>query len=182
MPTSSTLNGAEAILEILRLQGTDFLFCSPISVWAPLWEALAKRKERGAIESPRYVNCRHEILAVGLASGYYKATGRPQVVLLPTGLGVLHGSMALRSAFQERIPMTVLAPDTLTYGELPDLDPGPEWPSLLVDLTGPARAGRGLRQMGEGSQNQWGSGRGPPPGLLLRRLGPPWADAPQHSL
>src|SRR5262249_56035926 len=38
-------------------------------------------------------------------------------------------------------PMTVLSPDTLTYGEIPSLDPGPEWPSLLVDLVSPARQG-----------------------------------------
>ena len=37
--------------------------------------------------------------------------------------------------------MTVLSPDTLTYGEIPSLDPGPEWPSLLVDFAGPARDG-----------------------------------------
>jgi acetolactate synthase-1/2/3 large subunit len=140
MAKADTLNGAEAILEFLKLQGTDFIFCSPIAVWAPLWEALAKRRERGEVESPQYINCRHEMLAVGLASGFYKATGRPQVVLLPTGLGVLHGAMAVRSAFQERIPMTILAPDTLTYGEVPELDPGPEWSSLLVDLAGPVRA------------------------------------------
>ena len=35
--------------------------------------------------------------------------------------------------------MTALSPDTLTYGEDPNADPGPEWPSLLVDLVGPAR-------------------------------------------
>jgi acetolactate synthase-1/2/3 large subunit len=139
MGTSDTLNGAEAILEFLKIQGTDFIFCSPIAVWAPLWEALAKRQERGEPDSPRYVNCRHEMLAVGLASGFYKSTGRPQVVLLPTGLGVLHGSMAIRSALQERIPMVILSPDTVTYGTEPALDPGMEWPSLLVDLAGPVR-------------------------------------------
>ena len=35
--------------------------------------------------------------------------------------------------------MTVLSPDTLTYGEDVSTDPGPEWPSLLVDFGGPAR-------------------------------------------
>lgn len=114
MSKADALNGAEAILEFLRIQGTDFIFCSPIAVWAPLWEALAKRHERGESESLQYLNCRHEMLAVGLASGYYKATGRPQAVLLPTGLRVLHGSMAIRSALQERIPMIILPPDTVT--------------------------------------------------------------------
>jgi acetolactate synthase-1/2/3 large subunit len=138
---SEAMNGAEALLELFRTQGTDYIFCSPIAAWAPLWEALAKRKATRNIETPKYLNCRHEILAVGLASGYYKATGRAQAVLLPTGLGVLHGSMAIRSAFHEHIPMVIVSPDTLTHGAAPSLDPGPEWPTLLVDLAGPVRNG-----------------------------------------
>ncbi len=134
-------NGAEAMLETLRRHGTEYLFCSPIAVWAPLWEALAAEREATGVETPRYLNCRHELLAVGLASGYYKATGRAQVVLLATGLGVLNGSMGLRTAMQERTPMTVIAPDTHTHGEVAELDAGPEWPSLLVDLVGPVRDG-----------------------------------------
>jgi acetolactate synthase-1/2/3 large subunit len=141
MPESKTPNGAEAILELLRAHQIDYVFASPIAVMAPLWEALAARRERGDAERPRYVRCRHESLAVSLAAGYYKATGRAQAVFLPTGLGVLHGAMALRTALQERIPMTVLSPDSLTYGDVPSLDPGPEWPSLLIDFHGPARDG-----------------------------------------
>lgn len=134
-------SGAEVILEELRLHGIDCLFASPIAVMAPLWEALARRRERGAPDLPRYLRCRHESLAVSLASGYYKASGRPQAVSLPAALGVLNGAMVLRTALQERTPMTVLSPDTLTYGEIAAFDPGPEWPSLLIDLTGPARDG-----------------------------------------
>ena len=140
MPERGMMNGAEVILELLRTHGTDCIFASPIAVMAPLWEALAQRRARGADEKPRYFQCRHESLAVSLASGYYKATGRAQVVFLPTGLGVLHGAMALRTALQERVPMTVISPDTLTYGEVPELDPGPEWPSVLIDQHGPARS------------------------------------------
>jgi acetolactate synthase-1/2/3 large subunit len=131
--------GAEIVLDVLQSYEIDCIFASPIAVMAPLWEALAERRERGLPERPRYLQCRHEMLAVSAAAGYYRATGRPQVVFLPTGLGVLHGAMALRTALQERVPMTVLSPDTLTYGDVPDADPGPEWPSLLVDLPGPAR-------------------------------------------
>jgi len=133
------VNGAEALLELFRTQGADYIFCSPIAAWAPLWEALAKRKATSNVETPQYLNCRHEILAVGLAAGYYKATGRTQAVLLPTGLGVLHGAMALRSAYHEHVPMVIVSPDTLTHGSVPELDPGPEWPTLLVDLAEPVR-------------------------------------------
>lgn len=134
-------NGAEVILEILRGYGVDCIFAAPIAVMAPLWEALAQRRIDGAAEQPRYLQCRHEGIAVSAASGYCKATGRPQAVFLPTGLGVLHGAMALRTAYQERVPMVVISPDTLTYGEVSGSDPGPEWPSLLVDFHGPARDG-----------------------------------------
>ncbi len=139
MPTDK--NGAEVILDLLKAHGIDCIFASPIAVMAPLWEALADRRARGEAGAPRYFQCRHETVAVGAASGYYKVTGRAQAVFLPTGLGVLHGAMSLRTALQERTPMTVLSPDTLTYGELATLDPGPEWPSLLVDFPGPARDG-----------------------------------------
>ena len=64
MPESKTLSGADAILELLRAQGTDCIFASPIAVMAPLWEALARRRERGEAETPRYLQCRHESLAV----------------------------------------------------------------------------------------------------------------------
>ena len=130
------VNGAEALLEQLEQKAVDCIFASPIAVMAPVWEALARRGDRLRL---RYFRCRHELLAVSLASGYYKATGRSQVVFLPTSLGVQNGSMALRTALQERTPMTVLSPDTLTYGEDASTDPGPEWPSLLVDFGGPAR-------------------------------------------
>lgn len=130
--------GAEAVLDQLADASVDCLFVSPIAVMAPVWEAVAKRGEDAR---PRYFRCRHEMLAVSLASGYYKATGKSQAVFLPSSLGVQNGSMALRTALQERTPMTVLSPDTLTYGEDSATDPGPEWPSLLVDFTGPARNG-----------------------------------------
>lgn len=137
MPTAnSDKNGAEVLLEQLESQGAECVFASPIAVMAPIWEALARR---GNDINLCYFRCRHELLAVALASGYYKATGRSQIVFLPTSFGVQNGSLGLFTALQERTPMTVLSPDTLSYGEDPDADPGPEWPSLLVDFVGPAR-------------------------------------------
>jgi acetolactate synthase-1/2/3 large subunit len=133
---NSAKNGAEVLLEQLESHGVECIFASPIAVMAPVWEALARR---GNDMKLRYFRCRHELLAVSLASGYYKATGKSQIVFLPTSLGVQNGSMGLSTALQERTPMTVLSPDTLTYGEDPNADPGAEWPSLLTDHAGPAR-------------------------------------------
>ncbi|MBX7432417.1 hypothetical protein JDV09_09915 [Mycobacterium sp. Y57] len=136
MPANGVKNGAEVLLEQLESHGTDCIFASPIAVMAPIWEVLARRADQMRM---RYFRCRHELLALSLASGYYKASGRSQIVFLPSSLGVQNGAMGLHTALQERTPMTVLSPDTLSYGEDPAADPGPEWPSLLVDLVGPAR-------------------------------------------
>src|SRR6516225_2581873 len=71
--TKSDMNGAEVLLEQLECQGVECIFASPIAVMAPVWEALARRGNEMKL---RYFRCHHEPLAVSLASGYYKATGR----------------------------------------------------------------------------------------------------------
>ncbi len=129
-------SGADVLLTQLESQGVECMFASPIAVMAPIWEVFARRGDEMKL---RYFRCRHEVLAVTVASGYYKATGRGQVVCLPSSLGVQNASMALGTALQERTPMTVLSPDTVSYGDDPQGDPGSEWPSLLTDHHGPAR-------------------------------------------
>ena len=90
--TKSDMNGAEVLLEQLECQGVDCIFASPIAVMAPVWDALARRWNEMKL---RYFRCRHELLAVSLASGYYKATGRSQIVFLPTSLGSNRSSASL---------------------------------------------------------------------------------------
>lgn len=135
-----SITGGDVIIQILAQYNIEALFTSPIAALAPLWEAFAKRAvKEGDQAQPKYYNCRHETLAVSLAIGYYKATGKMAAVCLPTGLGVTNGSMALRMARQERIPMLVISPDTLTFGEDGTKDPGPEWATFLIDDHGPAK-------------------------------------------
>lgn len=65
--THSAKNGAEVLLEQLESHEVDCVFASSIAVMAPIWEALARR---GNDMKLRYFGCRHEHLAVSLASGY----------------------------------------------------------------------------------------------------------------
>lgn len=129
--------GAAGLLDQMEISGIRRLFASPIAVMAPIWEELVHRE---GVTPLRYHRCRHELLAVALASGYYQITGEPQVVFLPTNLGVQNGSMGLRSALQDHVPMVIIAMDSLSWGEDPSTDPGLEWPSLLAHAAGPARS------------------------------------------
>ena len=131
------MTGAEAVLRVLRAMGVERIFASPGSDWAPLWEALAG--PHAAEEFPEYVSVRHEETAVAMAGGWSKATGKLPAVLLHTTVGTLHAAMALRIALHERVPMVVMAGESITYGEPPAPMVGRQWLRLLTDTGGPAR-------------------------------------------
>jgi acetolactate synthase I/II/III large subunit len=131
------MNGAEALLRVLREMGVEKIFASPGSDWAPLWEALAKPYRPG--EVPEYISSRHEETAAAMAIGYAKTTGKLPALVLHTTVGALHATMALRAALHERIPMVVLAGESIAFAEAPLPDPGRQWLRLLTDVGGPAR-------------------------------------------
>ena len=132
------LDGGDAILEALRNLDVDYIISSPGSEWPSVWEALARQKleER---PGPTYINCWHETLAVAMASGYTRMTGRMQAVLLHAGVGVLQGSMGIHGAYQSEVPMLVCSGESSTYGEVPEMDPGPQWLRNLSIVGGPNR-------------------------------------------
>jgi acetolactate synthase-1/2/3 large subunit len=129
--------GAEALLKTLRRMGVEKIFASPGSDWAPLWEALATPSARE--EFPEYVSSRHEETAIAMASGWSKSTGKLPAVVLHTTVGALHATMGMRAALHERIPMVLLAGESISFGERPGYGIGPQWLRLLTDVGGPAR-------------------------------------------
>jgi acetolactate synthase-1/2/3 large subunit len=137
MDGPGTISGAHALLRTLRRMGVEKIFASPGSDWAPLWEALAMPSARG--EFPEYLSSRHEETAIAMASGYAKSTGKLPAVVLHTTVGALHATMGMRAALHERIPMVLLAGESITFGERPGYGIGPQWLRLLTDVGGPAR-------------------------------------------
>ncbi len=138
MLTTKGLTGAEAFVNVLSDMGVDHIFASPGSEWAPAWEALANPNPPAG-RLPRYLSSRHEVTAVGLASGYAKATGRLPAVMIHTTVGSLNAAMALRGALHDQIPMVVFAGESIGFAEMPGPDPGHQWLRWLTDVGGPAR-------------------------------------------
>ena len=131
-------DGGDAVLEALRKLDVDYIISSPGSEWPSVWEALA-RQAINEEPGPKYINTWHETLAVAMAQGYTRMTGRMQAVLLHAGVGVLQGSMGIHGAFQGEIPMLVASGETSTYGEADGFDPGPQWLRNLSIVGGPNR-------------------------------------------
>ena len=88
---------------------------------------------------PIYMSTRHEEIAVGMASGYAKSTGKLPAVGIHTTVGALHATMAMRGALHEQVPMVVFAGESIGFGEDEGPDPGGQWGSHLGDMGGPAK-------------------------------------------
>jgi acetolactate synthase I/II/III large subunit len=132
------MTGADTLLRVLAQMGIDRIFSSPGSEWAPVWEAFAKAKAQSE-GVPLYISSRHEEVAVGMASGYAKSTGKLPAVMIHTTVGALHATMALRGALHEQIPMVVFTGESLGFGEETGPDVGAQWLGALADMGGPAR-------------------------------------------
>ncbi len=158
--TTTTQDGGEAILEAFRNLGIDYIVSSPGSEWAPVWEALA-RQQINETPGPRYVNCWHETLAVNVASGYTRVTGKMQAVLLHAGVGLLQGSMGIQGAVVGEVPMLVCSGEAISYGENPDIDPQAQWYRNLSVVGGPDRFANAF--------TKW-SGRATSPHTLYEQL------------
>jgi len=130
------LTGAQTLLRVLHAMGVERIFASPGSEWSPVWEALA---EPGVERMPLYMSTRHEEVAVGMASGYAKSTGKLPAVMIHTTVGALHAAMAMRGALHEQVPMVVFTGESIGFGEDDGPDVGGQWLSHLADIGGPAR-------------------------------------------
>ncbi len=130
------IDGGEALLEAFRSLGVDYILSSPGSEWAPVWEALVRRDADG-VPSPRYIDCWHETVAVGIANGYALISGRMQAVLLHAGPGLLQGACAIHGALLSGAPMLVFSSESNSYGERAGVDPGSQWYRNLSIVGGP---------------------------------------------
>ena len=130
------MRSGKAMLKVMQRRGIDHIVSSPGSEWPPVWEALAELSSEGA-QKPKYINCRHEAVAVAMAAGYTKVTGRPQVVMLHATAGPLNAAMTIRAALHERTPMVIISGEVAAYGENSRVaDPGGQWLHDLTDLGG----------------------------------------------
>ncbi|HEY7065118.1 MAG TPA: thiamine pyrophosphate-dependent enzyme [Chloroflexota bacterium] len=134
--TAERLTSGEGMLEVLRAYGVEYVFSSPGSEWPAVWDVLARHEAEGL--RPRYINTRHEMVAVGVAAGYYRQARRLPVILLHTGVGTAHCAMELRAARAEQVPLAVMAGEGIGFGEWPGRDPGAQFYRFLADVGGPA--------------------------------------------
>jgi benzoylformate decarboxylase len=100
-----TRTGRFALFEQLLADGIPYMFGNPGTVEQGFLDALA---DYPALE---YVCALHETVAVGVADGYARASRRPAVVQLHSGVGLGNGIGMMYQAKRGHAPLVVLAGD-----------------------------------------------------------------------
>lgn len=106
MSGAEVRSAGEIFLRRLAENGVDYLFANAGTDFAPIIEGIARAGEAG-FTIPETVVIPHETAAIGMAHGYYLATGRPQAVMLHTNVGLANGVMGVLNAASDQVPMLV---------------------------------------------------------------------------
>lgn len=110
---------AEAFIEMLNLNGVDYIFINPGTDTFPIQEAVAKYRALGK-KAPEMVLCLHESVAMSAAHGYFMLTGRPQMVFVHVDLGTQNVGGQLHNAQRGRAGILFCAgkSPSVFHGEL----------------------------------------------------------------
>src|SRR5690606_18249090 len=95
---------AEAVLGRMKAAGIDVLFANGGTDFPSIIEAYARRAESGVAMPEPYI-IPHEGVAVGMAHGYYLATGRPAGVMVHVNVGLANSVMGILNAASENVPI-----------------------------------------------------------------------------
>jgi acetolactate synthase-1/2/3 large subunit len=95
------LNGGQALIRSLELEGVEVMFGLPGGAILPVYDPI--------IDSPiRHILVRHEQGAGHMAEGYAHVTGRPGVAMVTSGPAATNIVTPLCDAFMDSIPMVVI--------------------------------------------------------------------------
>ncbi|MGH3383663.1 MAG: thiamine pyrophosphate-binding protein [Nocardioidaceae bacterium] len=97
--------GSDVIVDVLRALDVPYLPLNPGSSFRGLHDSVVNY---GGNRAPQLLLCLHEEIAVSLANGWAKATGRLGVAAVHDLVGLMHASMAVYDAFCDRTPLLVL--------------------------------------------------------------------------
>ena len=100
-------NGAQILVEALKLEGVDTIFCYPGGAVLHITDALY-----GA--DLRQILVRHEQGAVHAADGYARASGRVGVALVTSGPGATNTVTGIASAYMDSVPIVVFSGQVAT--------------------------------------------------------------------
>lgn len=102
-PYDAPVYGSDVMADAMKAMGFRYVALNPGSSFRGLHDSLVNYHD----DEMTMIECPHEKIAVGLAHGYAKATGKPMAVILHNVVGLLQGTMAIYYAHIDRTPVVV---------------------------------------------------------------------------
>ena len=98
---AETMTGKQALLEMLKAEGVEYIFGNPGTSEAPIIDLL------GDYPEIRYYLTLQESVAMGMGESYARATGRASFVSLHVDSGLANGIALMLDALNTGTPMVV---------------------------------------------------------------------------
>src|SRR3982751_6242034 len=99
--TSAPMNGGQALIKSLEMEGVEVMFGLPGGAILPVYDPI--------IDSPiRHILVRHEQGAGHMAEGYAHVTGRPGVAMVTSGPAATNLVTPLCDAYMDSVPMVAI--------------------------------------------------------------------------
>ncbi len=95
---------SDVIVDMIKRYGFPFITLNPGASFRGLHDSLVNYGNN----DPPMMLCNHEEIAVQIAHGYAKATGKPAAVILHNLVGLLHACMAIYYAYLDRVPIFIM--------------------------------------------------------------------------
>ena len=95
------MTGKRAMMEMLRAEGVEYIFGNPGTSESPIMDALEDFPDL------KYHADDQEGVAMGMADGYARATGKPSFLNLHIDTGLANGISLLTNAYEGGTPLVL---------------------------------------------------------------------------
>ena len=99
--------GSDLVVDLLKVLGIEYVALNPGSSFRGIHDSLVNY-ESGRTPNPEMILCCHEEIAVAVAHGYAKATGKIMPAIVHNVVGLQHASMAIYNAWCDHTPVMVM--------------------------------------------------------------------------
>src|SRR6266849_2698274 len=108
--------GSDFMVDVIKTLDIKYLPANCASSYRALHESLI---DYGGNRMPEFLTCTHEESAVGMAHGYFKASGKPLMTLVHGTVGLQHATMAIYNAWCDRVPVLVIGGNDMDASKRP---------------------------------------------------------------
>ncbi|WP_454857593.1 thiamine pyrophosphate-binding protein [Rhizobium binxianense] len=95
---------SDVIADLIKQYGFPFITLNPGASYRGLHDSLVNHNGN----EPEMLVCQHEKIAVEIAHGYAKATGKPLAVIVHNVVGLLHATLGVYTAYTDRAPVFLI--------------------------------------------------------------------------